>query len=198
MCHEPLFFTNTCLWKIGSSTTKIHSKYNLSMFGEGDSRGNIYCAIHIKSFECRMIYWLHIAGRASSGRYSSTPSHSRQGTSSPVVWVKKKGKVALPIEHCIGLQLDLVLHRIGTNDGPRWPGNALCHPHPHWYFRSKNTLLRVRIWTMKLSPLLLIVACLSFAAVSQGSYLRSTLVVEPEAEDASGPEARLLAKHYYV
>ena len=28
----------------------------------------------------------------------------------------------------------------------------------------------------------------SFAAVSQGSYLRSTLVVEPEAEDASGPE----------
>ena len=41
---------------------------------------------------------------------------------------------------------------------------------------------------MKLSPLLLIVACLSFAAVSQGSYLRSTLVVEPEAEDASGPE----------
>ena len=41
---------------------------------------------------------------------------------------------------------------------------------------------------MKLSLLLLFVACLSFATVSQGSYLRSTLVVEPEAEDASGPE----------
>ena len=41
---------------------------------------------------------------------------------------------------------------------------------------------------MKLSLLLVLVACLSFAAVSHGSYLRSAVVAEPESEDASGPE----------